>query len=160
MPADLKKSPGKTEKDSDVGKIGWCLATGVAMMPEDDLSLAPWHHAVMMEAEPTSESGMLQRHLQRLSVQAIYRSHWATLTCLTVCQCFMLTGMQAPGHKFFLKWHAFRFWDVACRKPMQCARANQHEVYPDGEAQSFCCEPTCQAYTCDIAKNLTLDPVS
>jgi hypothetical protein len=32
VPADLKKSPGKTEKDSDVGKIGWLsLATGVAM---------------------------------------------------------------------------------------------------------------------------------
>lgn len=58
-----------------------------------------------------------------------------------------------------LKWHAFHCWDVACRKPTQCARANQHEVYPDGEAQSFCCEPTCQAYTCDVAKNLTLDPV-
>ncbi|CAJ1452815.1 unnamed protein product, partial [Effrenium voratum] len=35
--------------------------------------------------------------------------------------------------------------------------ANQHEVYPDGESQSFCCEPTCQAYTCDTRKGLTLD---
>lgn len=37
------------------------------------------------------------------------------------------------------------------------ARANKNEVYPDGDAQSFCCEPTCQAYTCDIMKGLTLD---
>ncbi len=37
------------------------------------------------------------------------------------------------------------------------ARAKQHEVYPDGKAQEFCCEPTCQAYTCDIARGLTLD---
>ncbi|CAK9017129.1 unnamed protein product [Durusdinium trenchii] len=48
-------------------------------------------------------------------------------------------------------------------KDVQCAPftvpigANKNEVYPDGDAQSFCCEPTCQAYTCDIMKGLTLD---
>lgn len=48
--------------------------------------------------------------------------------------------------------------DFLCKPFTVPIGANQHEVYPDGEAQSFCCEPTCQAYTCDVAKNLTLDP--
>mmetsp|Transcript_22565 Transcript_22565/g.42524 ORF Transcript_22565/g.42524 Transcript_22565/m.42524 type:complete len:414 (+) Transcript_22565:69-1310(+) len=46
---------------------------------------------------------------------------------------------------------------------IQCApfhvpnKANQDAVFPDDEAQSFCCRPTCQAYTCDFRKGLTLD---
>lgn len=47
-------------------------------------------------------------------------------------------------------------YDLVCK--LAPARANKNEVYPDGDVQSFCCEPTCQAYTCDVAKGLTLDP--
>eukprot|EP00438_Fugacium_kawagutii_P030192 Skav207278 [mRNA] locus=scaffold434:139740:141810:- [translate_table: standard] len=48
--------------------------------------------------------------------------------------------------------------DVQCKPFTVPIGANKNEVYPDGDAQGFCCEPTCQAYTCDVAKGLTLDP--
>eukprot|EP00434_Breviolum_minutum_P018460 symbB.v1.2.016286.t1/scaffold1236.1/size130149/4 len=47
--------------------------------------------------------------------------------------------------------------DVICKPFTVSIGAKQHEVYPDGEAQEFCCEPTCQAYTCDVDRGLTLD---
>ena len=82
-----------------------------------------------MEAEPTSESGMLQRHLQRLSVQAFYRSHWATLTCLIICQSFILAVMQA-GHKSFeVMQHAENQRNVPGQISMKSTRMEKHRAF-------------------------------
>ena len=78
---------------------------------------------------------MLQRNLRRCDLQALHGEHRATLTCL-----------KAVMWRHTLSYSMWPF-----------ARAKQHEVYPDGEAQEFCCEPTCQAYTCDVDRGLTLD---